>query len=136
MPIYVICDYYIHKTALSRSSEKMEIFVANTEIFFTFRIREFTTRANQIPCVFPVLWQNFQIPCVFPDRDFFWPFSLFSLWLVPCQIHSNDLFILHTCLYTITHKSRQQTHSGVAGKTNIRNLDYKQFHANMTFRQY
>ena len=28
---------------------------------------------------FPVFWQNFQIPCVFPDREFFWPFSPFSL---------------------------------------------------------
>ena len=29
---------------------------------------------------FPVFWQNFQIPCLFPDRDFFWPFFLFSLF--------------------------------------------------------
>ena len=40
------------------------IFAANIEIALPFR--EFTTWANQIPCVFP-------------DRDFFWQFSLFSL---------------------------------------------------------
>ena len=51
----------------------------NITLSFTFRIREFTTWANKISCVFPVFWQNFQIPCVFPDRDFFLPFSLFSL---------------------------------------------------------
>ena len=28
---------------------------------------------------FPVFWHNFKIPCVFPDRDFWGPFSLFSL---------------------------------------------------------
>ena len=49
----------------------LEIFTANFEISFTFRIREFTTWANQIPCVFPVFWQNFQIYCVFPDRELF-----------------------------------------------------------------
>ena len=57
----------------------MEIFAANIAVSFTFRIREFTTWASKIPCVFPVFCQNFQIPCVFPDREFFWPFSLFSL---------------------------------------------------------
>ena len=35
-PIYMICDYYIHKTEL-------EIFATNIETSFTFRIREFTT---------------------------------------------------------------------------------------------
>ena len=45
-PIYVICDYYIHKTDLadlSRFNFFFEIFAANIEISFTFRIREFTT---------------------------------------------------------------------------------------------
>ena len=36
------------------------IFVANIELFFTFKIREFTTCAKQIPCVLPKL-PNF--PC-------------------------------------------------------------------------
>ena len=57
----------------------MDFFAATIAISFTFRIRTFTTWANKIPCVFPMFWQNFQIPCVFPDRDFLWPFSLFSL---------------------------------------------------------
>ena len=44
--IYVICDYYIYKTDLTRLiqlQKKLEIFVANIVISFTFRIREFTT---------------------------------------------------------------------------------------------
>ena len=40
----------------------LEIFTAKIEISFTFRIKEFTIWAKQIPCVFPVFWQNFQIP--------------------------------------------------------------------------
>ena len=46
LPIYVICNYNIHKTDLvDLSSFKIfwEIFTANFEISFTFRIREFTT---------------------------------------------------------------------------------------------
>ena len=49
-----------------------------------------------------MFWQNFQIPCVFPDRDLFWPFSLFSLCSVSCPIHRSrpyssamHLFISH-----------------------------------------
>ena len=68
-PIYIISSFWI---------KKMEIFAANIAIWFTFRIREFTTWANKVPCVFRV-WQNFKIPCVFPGREFFGPFSLFSL---------------------------------------------------------
>ena len=81
VPIFIICDYYIHRTDLADLSsvwEKMEIFVANIAISFTFGIREFT---NKIPCVFPVFWQNFQIPCVFPDRDFF--LAIFPVFPVP-----------------------------------------------------
>ena len=75
----VICDYYIHLTDLADiSSFKKDLGIFAADIF-TFRIREFTTWANKIPCVFPVFWQNFQIPRVFPDREYFWPFSLFCL---------------------------------------------------------
>ena len=95
MPIYVICDYCIHQTDLvnisniSSFKKKLGIFAANIEIAFTFRIREFTTSANQIPCVFPVFWQNFQIPCVFPDRDFFGTiFPVFPVqWVLGVYIH-------------------------------------------------
>ena len=44
--IYVICDYYIHKTDLadlSSSQKYLEIFAVNFKISFTFRTREFTT---------------------------------------------------------------------------------------------
>ena len=50
--IYMICDYYIHKTDLADLTsfkKKLDIFVTNIEIYFTFRIRKFTTRANQLP---------------------------------------------------------------------------------------
>ena len=46
VPIYVICDYYIHKTDwadLSSLKKNLEISAANSVISFTFRIREFTT---------------------------------------------------------------------------------------------
>ena len=57
------------------------IFAANIEMSFTFRIREFTTWANKISCVFCDFWQHFQIPCVFPDRDFLKTISCF-----PCAV--------------------------------------------------
>ena len=86
LQIFMICDYYIHKTDLADLStpppsllKKKEIYVANIEISFIFRIRKFTTCANQIPCAFPVFWQNFQIPCVFPDRELFLPFPFFPV---------------------------------------------------------
>ena len=44
--INMFCDYYIHKTDLADLSSFNflgEIFTANIEISFTFRIREFTT---------------------------------------------------------------------------------------------
>ena len=45
-PIYIICDYYIHKTDLADLSsfwEKMIFGAANIAMSFTFRIRAFTT---------------------------------------------------------------------------------------------
>ena len=44
--ILMICDHYIHKTDLADLSSfkrNLKIFTANIEIFFAFRIREFTT---------------------------------------------------------------------------------------------
>ena len=46
VPIYIICDYYIHKTDLANLSslnKNLEAFAANIEIYFTFIITEFTT---------------------------------------------------------------------------------------------
>ena len=60
------------KQTYSALKKKLEIFAANIEIYFTFRIREFTTAANQISCVlakfpnslcFP--WQGFLL-VIFP----------------------------------------------------------------------
>ena len=68
VPIYIICDYYIDETDLadlSSSWKKMDFFASIIAVSFTFRIREFTTCANQIPCVFPVLRQHsLSFPCV------------------------------------------------------------------------
>ena len=50
---------------------------------------------------FPVFWQNVQIQCVFPDRDFFLPFSLFSL----C---SEDLAVNRLFLFKFFYLSRHK----------------------------
>ena len=78
MQIYLICDYYRHKTDLADLSsfkKNWEISAANFEISFDFKSGNLQLEQPK----FPVFWQNFQIPCVFPDREFLWPFSLFSL---------------------------------------------------------
>ena len=99
LPIYVICDYYINKTDLADLSSFQKngflkkIFLANIEISFTFRITDFKTLANQIPCVFPVFWQNFQIPCVFPD-GIFW--AIFPVFSVPVILYR---YFYPTCAY-------------------------------------
>ena len=85
MPIYVICDYYVHKTELADLSIFkliLEIFAANIEISFTFRIREFTTSAIPIPCVltkFPNSQFSLQRIClaIFP---------VFPVQWVPCHM--------------------------------------------------
>ena len=67
VPIYIIRDYYIHKTDLADLSSfkrNFEFFAASIEISFTFRINEFTTWANQIPCVFPVFFGHFPVQWV------------------------------------------------------------------------
>ena len=44
VPIYVICDYNIlHTQNLCSFNKILEVFAANIEMSFTFRIREFTT---------------------------------------------------------------------------------------------
>ena len=46
MPIYIICEYNIHRTDLADLSsfwKKMDFFAATIAISFTFRIRTFTT---------------------------------------------------------------------------------------------
>ena len=103
VPIYVICEYYIHRTDLADLSsqllgKKWIFFAVTFAISFTFRIKTFTTWDNKIPCVFPVFWQNFQISCVFPDRDFFLPFSLFSL----CCGYPGVRDISHRFTYSIS----------------------------------
>ena len=91
--MYIICKYYIHRTDLADLSsfwEKIWTFLRQLSQYplllesehLQFELTKFPVFSlclDKIPCVFPVFWQNFQIPCVFPDRDFLWPFSLFSL---------------------------------------------------------
>ena len=93
VPISITCDYYIHKTDLPNLSsfgKKMEIFVANIAISFTFRIREFTTLPNKIACVCPVFvfWQNFQNFLCFAWQGFFLViFPVFPVPWVPCMVN-------------------------------------------------
>ena len=78
VPIYVICDYYIHKTNLADLSsfkENLKIFAANIWKYFTFRLREFRTWAKPNSLCFGKISK---FP-VFSLTEFFLPFSLFSL---------------------------------------------------------
>ena len=93
VPIYVICDYNIHKTDLADISSfknNWEFVATNIEISFTFRIREFTTRANQIPCIL----------ATFPN-------SLFSLTGICC-----DHFPCFPCaVYSINDQTVSETNA-------------------------
>ena len=74
----MICDFYIHKTdlaGLSSFNKFLVIFAAISKYLLPLELGNLLPEQTK----FPVFWQNFQIPCVFPDRDYFWPFSLFSL---------------------------------------------------------
>ena len=88
VPIFMICDYYIHKTDLADLSSfktKLEIFAANIEISFTFRISEFTTWANQISYVLAKISNSL----CFPWQFFFFIFPVFPVQWVPCwRVHN------------------------------------------------
>ena len=71
MPISEICSNFICKTDFGKCKD----FMANIAISCISESGDLQLEQQQ----FPVFWQNLQIPCVFPDRDVFWPFSLFSL---------------------------------------------------------
>ena len=75
VPIHVICDYYIHKTDLADLSGFFKKLKFRGKYFLLQESGNLQLEQTK----FPVIWQNFQIPCVFPNRDFFLPFSLFSL---------------------------------------------------------
>ena len=75
VPIYVICDYYIHKTDLADLSNFTEFSHQISEYLLPLGSGNLQLEQTK----FPVFWQIFQIPCVFPDRESFWPCSLFSL---------------------------------------------------------
>ena len=76
VPIYVICNYYIHKTYLSSSPKKWKFSRQISKYLLPLESGNLQLEQTK----FPEFWQIFQIPCVFPDREFIWPFSLFSLW--------------------------------------------------------
>ena len=56
--VYIIFLGQIQDFGLIQFKKEIRNFAANIEICFTFRINEFTTSGNQIPCVLPVFWQN------------------------------------------------------------------------------
>ena len=79
VPIYVICDYYTHKTDLTDlSSFKIcwEIFTANFKIFLPLESGNLQLEQTK----FPVFSLYFGKISKFPDKDFFWLFSLFFLF--------------------------------------------------------
>ena len=82
VPIYVTCDYYIHKTDLSDLSrfkkKKSKSSLQISQYILPLESGKLQLEQTKFP-VFNVFWQNFQIPCVFPDKESFWSFSLFSL---------------------------------------------------------
>ena len=78
VPISIICNYYIHKTDLADLSSFWEKWKFSRQISqYPLPLASGNLEVEQTK--FPVFWQIFQIPCVFPDRELFWPFSLFSL---------------------------------------------------------
>ena len=88
-----------------------EIFAANFKISFTFRIRELTTWANQIPCVLA----KFPNSLCFPWQGFFFAtfpfFTLFSLCSgspsTYCSITFHYLHLLmHSCLLILLLNSQ------------------------------
>ena len=88
VPLCVICNYYRHNTDLADLSSfntNLEIFIANIKIPFTFRIMEFTTWANQIPCVLA----KFPNSLCFPWQGFYLAFSpVFPVQWVPVIVLS------------------------------------------------
>ena len=86
VPIYIICECYIHRTDLADLSSFWEnkyfFFAATIAIFLLLESDHLQLELTKFP-VFSLCLDK--IPCVFPDRELFWPFSLFSPvpW-VPC----------------------------------------------------
>ena len=89
VPIYMICDYNIHQTDLANLSSFnffWEIFSSNFEISFTFRIREYTTWAYQIPCVLAKFPNSLCFPWQGMFLAIFPVFPVFPVQWVPCKL--------------------------------------------------
>ena len=79
VPIYMICNYNIHKTDVSSLKKN-----------YLLPLESGNLQLEQTK--FPVFWQNFQIPCVFLDREFsFTIFPVSPVQWVPCLWNSTCL---------------------------------------------
>ena len=76
MPILKICDYYIHQTDLADISSfkrNLEISQQISKYFLPLESGILQLEQPKFPVFSLCFKQNF------PDRDLFWPFSMFSL---------------------------------------------------------
>ena len=89
VPVYIICDYYIHKTELAHLPsfwKKKEIFAANIAISFTFRTRELQLEQTKF-AVFSLCFGKISKLSVFSLKGiFFGPFPCF-----PCAVGRSTL---------------------------------------------
>ena len=78
VPMYVFCDYYIHKSDLADLSSLKKNWTFSQQILiYLLPLESGNLHLEQTK--FPVFLESFQILCVSPDRDFFLPFSLFTV---------------------------------------------------------
>ena len=88
VPIYIICDYNNTKLTWETypaSGKKLFLLWQISQCLLLFESEHLSLEQKKFPVFslcfdkIPCVLTKFPIPCVFPDRDFFWPFSLFSL---------------------------------------------------------
>ena len=85
----MICDYYIHKTALSSSYEKMEIFATNIETSFTFRIRVIQLEHTKFPVFSLCFGKISKFPVFSLTGNIFCHFPCF-----PCACGNREVYVL------------------------------------------
>ena len=96
VPIYMFCDYYLHKTNLTDLSGIN--FLGGDFLLqilkYLLPLESGNLQLEQTK--FPVFWQIFQIPCVFPDRDFFSAiFAVFPLQNIFPRLFHDHFLIFH-----------------------------------------
>ena len=100
VPIYMICNYYIHKTDLADLSSFWKKNLQFSRQIWQYPIPLESVDLQLQQTKFPVFWQNFQIHCVFPDGIIFAIFPVFPVQWVPC-IYYLTLDTYLTNLYSL-----------------------------------